>query len=141
MSGQTQYSETPVNEENRLQWYCPHHFGIGGLQVGCKKGIWPMNCQTCEYGGWIETKMTSSSTTGIDLYKIEEDMKNVDKESENIELVEVYDINGHLTVGDNIEEAIKAFRAFYPTSIIKTIVKIFGKDDIVGNAVMFKRKG
>ena len=140
MNEQTQYSETPVKEKNELQWYCPHRFGISGLQVGCKKGIWPMNCQTCEYGGWIETKMTTSSTTGIDLFEIAQDMENMDKARENLNLVEVYDINGHLSVGENIEEAIKAFRIFYPQAVIKKIVRIFGEDDVVGNALMVKEK-
>ena len=63
-----------------------------------------------------------------------------DSNEKNTKLVEVYDIDGHLCIGEEIEDAIRAYKSFYPTSMIKKITKIFGEGDILGNAIMLKEK-
>ena len=152
MSEQTTYSTVPVLEEKGKQWYCPNYFSISGLQVGCRKGIWPMKChEGCPYGQWVEYTMTSTSIG------VPSETEEKTPEEENVEhyikyycdmeglregynLVEVYDIDGHLCVGNEIEDAIAAYKSFYPTAIIKKITKVFGEGDKVGNAIMLKEK-
>lgn len=141
MSEQTTYSTAPVLEEKGMQWYCPHHFSISGLQVGCRKGIWPMKChEGCPYGQWVEWTMTSTSV-GCECDP-QETVKNFIQEMEEkkTKLVEVYDIDGHLCIGEVIDEAIAAYREFYPQATIKKIIRIFANGDIVGNAIMLKEK-
>lgn len=145
MSEQTTYSTAPVLEEKGMQWYCPHYFSISGLQVGCRKGIWPMKChEGCPYGQWVEWTMTSTSVgcdCDTETYVNKETEKMTkDSNEKNTKLVEVYDIDGHLCIGEEIEDAIRAYKSFYPTSMIKKITKIFGEGDILGNAIMLKEK-
>lgn len=142
---QTTYNTSPVVEENGKQWYCPYHFSISGLQVGCRKGIWPMIChEGCPYGQWVEYTMTSTSV-GCDCdtetyVNIKREKMAKDCNEKNTKLVEVYDIDGHLCIGEEIEDAIKAYKSFFPTETIKKITKIFGEGDIIGNAIMLKEK-
>ena len=140
MDVKTENKITPILEEMGKQWYCPHYFSISGLQVGCRKGIWPMIChEGCPYGQWVEYTMTSASVgCEIDTEKVVENLLQ-EMEENKTKLVEVYDIDGHLTVGNDIEEAIKAYRTFFPTSMIKKITKIFAENDILGNAIILKK--
>lgn len=141
MSEQTTYSTAPVLEEKGMQWYCPHHFSISGLQVGCRKGIWPMKChEGCPYGQWVEWTMTSTSV-GCECDPQETVKKFIQEmEEKKTKLVEVYDIDGHLCIGEEIDDAIAAYREFYPQATIKKITRIFANGDIVGNAIMLKEK-
>lgn len=140
MNEKTENKITPILEEKGKQWYCPHFFSISGLQVGCRKGIWPMIChEGCPYGQWVEYTMTSASVGCAN--ETENIVENLLQEMEEnkTKLVEVYDIDGHLTVGNDIEEAIKAYRTFFPTSMIKKVTKIFAENDILGNAIILKK--
>ena len=140
MNEKTENKITPILEEKGKQWYCPHYFSISGLQVGCRKGIWPMIChEGCPYGQWVEYTMTSASVGCAN--ETENTVENLLQEMEEnkTKLVEVYDIDGHLTVGNDIEEAIKTYRTFFPTSMIKKITKIFAENDILGNAIILKK--
>jgi hypothetical protein len=152
MSEQTTYSTAPILEEKGLQWYCPNHFSISGHQYGCMKGIWPLQCHKgCPYEQWVEYTMTSTSIG------VPSETEEKTSEEENVEhyikyvfgmeglkkgynLVEVYDIDGHLCIGKEIEDAIAAYKEFYPTGVIKKITKVFGEGDKVGNAIMLKEK-
>jgi len=140
MNEKTENKITPILEGKGKQWYCPHYFSISGLQVGCRKGIWPMIChEGCPYGQWVEYTMTSASVGCAN--ETENTVENLLQEMEEnkTKLVEVYDIDGHLTVGNDIEEAIKTYRTFFPTSMIKKITKIFAENDILGNAIILKK--
>ena len=141
MSEQTTYSTAPVKEEKGMQWYCPHHISISGLQVGCRKGIWPMKChEGCPYGQWVEWTMTSTSV-GCECDPQETVKKFIQEmEEKKTKLVEVYDIDGHLCIGEVIDEAIAAYREFYPQAVIKKIKRVFAESDIVGNAIMLKKE-
>ena len=152
MNEKTENNITPILEERGKQWYCPHFFSISGLQVGCRKGIWPMIChEGCPYAQWVEYTMTSTSIG------VPSETEEKTPEEENVEhyikyvfgmeglkkgynLVEVYDIDGHLCIGKEIEDAIAAYKEFYPTGVIKKITKVFGEGDKVGNAIMLKEK-
>lgn len=140
---QTTYNTSSVMEESGKQWYCPYHFSISGFQEGCNKGIWPLKCRLgCPYEEWVDWHMTSTSVgcdCDTETYVNKETEKMTkDCNEKSTKLVEVYDIDGHLCIGEEIEDAIMAYKSFFPTATIKKITKIFGEGDVIGNAIMIK---
>ena len=145
--GQEFYSTSPVKEVHSKQLYCPHRAVISGVQVSCLLGKFPMNCEECPMAEWVDTVTTSISTfvdskdeTDALQCIIEKNLiEQMEENKKKTELVEVYDIDGRLAIGDDLEGAVKAYREFYPTAVIKKVTRIFAEGDIVGNALMLKK--